>query len=402
MDLRELHAEKQVLEDMILRMSLAMTRGCNWLISQFAPNGPILSGRDVSYHHKVTWGLFEDARLAEVEQLLDWLVANARQGPAEYFFPEEPPFNKEMQLLYRFLTFAKVAERLRHPAFACDEVRDRVLRYQHASGGAFVNLDSPQYRQTCNPLITSFFTEWALPAGLMEPAQRSGDFLAMVVELNEQHMNAEPGRFYFNWDTTKEALVTEPEPGGNLNCFVDTVGSQQHFYFIGCSMAALADLYLATGIERYRDACENLAAFELRLNPRGLYWPSYCKVGWGSAEYYRITGDPRERRAAANVSLVTFMGAQTKAGGWENMYYPLRDEGVAQQVVYDGRGLVPEGAVGQGLEDDGSWAWLSGHELSGEFLGEMGCTLKAFQEGVNRVDRRIEALSKRGCCCCEK
>lgn len=391
MDLRELYAEKQALEDMIARMSLAMTRGCNWLISQFAPHGPIMRARDVSYCHKVTWGLFEDGRLAEVERLLDWFDAEATQAPAQCFFPEEPPFNREMQLLYRFLTFAKVAEAIRHPAFARDEIREEVLTYQHPSGGVCVNKDVPEYWEALNPLITSFFTEWALPAGLMEPAKRSGDFLAMVVELNEPHMNADPGRFYYAWDTAAEALVTEPKPGENVNCFVDTVGDKQHFYHIGCSMAALADLYLATGEAKYRDASEKLAVFEERLNPAGLYWPSYCKVGWGSAEHYRITGNPRDRRAAANVSLVTFIGAQTTAGGWEDIYYPLRDDGVWRQVTYDGRGLVPAE-----LEDDGSWAWLSGHEISGEFLGEMGCTTKAFKEALGRIDRRIEALTAGG------
>jgi len=388
MNLRELHTEKQALEDLIQRMSLAMTRGCNWLVGQFAPEGPIMAERDVSYCHKVTWGLFEDGRLAEVEQLLDWLDAEAKQGPARYFFPEEPPFNREMQLLYRFLTFGKVAEAIRHPAFARDEIREEVLTYQHASGGVCGNKDLPEYRQTLNPLFTSFFTEWALPAGLMEPARRSGDFLVMMVDLNEPHMKAEPGRFYFNWDTTTESLVTEPKPGENVNCFVDTQGTKQHFYYIGCSMAALADLYLATKEAAYRDAAEKLAAFEERLNPLGLYWPSYCKIGWGSAEHYRVTGNPRDRKAAANVSLVTFMGAQTATGGWEHLYYPLRDHGVWQQVAYDGRGLVP-----QQLEDDGSCAWLSGHELSGEFLGEMGCTLKAFKQALNHIDRRIETLS---------
>ena len=390
MTLRELHAEKQAVEDMIARMGAAMTRGCNWLVSQFAPHGPIMSAHDVSYCHKVTWGLFEDGRLEACEQILDWLDSHAKQGVARYFFPEEPPFNRVMQLLYRFLTFGKVAEALRHPKFTTDEIRAEVLTYQHPSGGVYGNKDEAEYRATVNPLITSFLTEWALPAGLMEPAKRSGDFLAMMVELNEPHMSAEPGRFYYLWDTATEQLVTEAKPGEDLNCFVDTEGAKQHFYHIGCALAALADLYAATGEARYLAAAEKLAEFETRLNPEGLYWPSWCKIGWGSAELYRVTGKPRDRVAAANVSLVTFMGAQTAAGGWEDMYYPLRDHGAWEQVRYDGRGLVPET-----LPDDGSWAWLSGHEISGEFLGEMGRTRKCFQEALNRIERRIAELAPR-------
>lgn len=63
------------------------------------------------------------------------------------------------------------------------------------------------------------------------------------------------------------------------------------------------------------------------LNPAGLRWPSYCKVGWGAAELYAVTGSPTHRIMAANVSEVTFMGAQTDYGGWEDMVYPLKDQG---------------------------------------------------------------------------
>jgi len=393
MNLWQVQEEQRALEVMTQRTSLAMTRAANWLISQFGPNGPIMRDHDVSYCHKVTWGLFEDGRLAEVEQILDWLDANARRGLGRYYFEEEPPFNKEMQLLYRFLTFAKVAEAIRHPKYARDELREHILTYQHHTGGVFGNLDRPELMRTLNPLFTSFFTEWALPAGLTEAAKRSGDFLALMVDLNREHMLAEPvGRFCYLYDVATDDLVTEPAPGENVNCFVDTKGAKQHFYYLGTSMAALADLYLAGRGERYLDAAITLAEFVERLNPEALRWPSCCKVGWGAAELYAATGDPRHRIMAANVSDVTFIGAQTRAGGWENMHYPLRDEGEWQKVVYDGRGLV---AVGEaGLPNDGSWAWLSGHEISGEFLGEMGRTLKVFKAALGHVERRVAELAE--------
>jgi hypothetical protein len=220
---------------------------------------------------------------------------------------------------------------------------------------------------------------------MLEPAEKAGEFLIRMDELNAKAMSDDPGRYYFNFDPKTESLVTEPTPGENLNCFVDTVGAKQHFYFVGTSMALLADLYAATGKEKYLTAAEELARFEQRLNPAGLKWPSYCKVGWGAAELYAVTGKPEHRVMAANVSEVTFMAAQTKAGGWEDMFYPLRDEGVWKQVVYDGKGQVPET-----LQDDGSWAWLSGHEITGEFMGEMGRTLKVFKAALGEVERKVE------------
>jgi hypothetical protein len=385
--MRTLLEEKRALEAMIQRMALSMSRGADWLIGEFAPGGPIMRERDLSYCHKVVWGLFEDGRLGAVERLLDWIAANARMGLGRYGFPDEPPFNNQMQLLYRFLTFGKVAERLRHPAFANDEVRAEILTYQHKCGGVYGNKDSLEYKRSLNPLVASFFAEWALAAGLVQPAQHSADFLAMLVERNHPHMQGNPGRFYFGYDPEADALLTEPAPNREIDCFVDTVKTKQHFYYIGTAMAALSDVYGLTERARYLEAALCLAEFEQRLNSLGLRWPSYCKIGWGAAELYAITGSPAHRAMAANVSEVTFMGAQTGCGGWEHMFYPLADRGIWTSVEYDGSGREP-----QSLPNDNSWARLSAHEITGEFLGEMGRTLAVFKSMLGRVEDRLRAI----------
>ena len=384
---RELLEEKRALEAMIPPMETSMSRGADWLVSEFAPEGPIMRERDLSYCHKATWGLYEAGRLDDVNKILDWIAENARMGTGRYGFPEESPFNNEMQLLYRFLTFGKVAERLRHPAFSNDRTRKEILTYQHPSGGVWSNKDSPEYMLSLNPLFTSFFTQWALAAGLMEPAVRSADFLAMMVGKNLPHMQAKQGRFYFNYDPEIDALVTESAPDGKINCFVDTIKPKQQFYQIGTALASLADMYTATGHSRYLDASLRLAEFEQTLNPNGLQWPSYCKIGWGAAELYAITGSPVHRAMAANVSQITFMDAQTKQGGWEDMFYPLKDHGAWESVEYDGSGRVPEK-----LPDDGTWVKLAGHEITGEFLGEMGRTLAVFKNALRHVETRLRGM----------
>jgi hypothetical protein len=147
-------------------------------------------------------------------------------------------------------------------------------------------------------------------------------------------------------------------------------------------------VYALTGDTRHLNAALRLAEFEQRLNPMGLRWPSYCKIGWGAAELYAITGSPTQRVMAANVSEVTFMAAQTAWGGWEHMFYPLTDRGIWTSVGYDGSGRLP-----QSLPKDGSWARLSGHEITGEFLGEMGRTLAVFKSVLGRIEARLRALA---------
>ncbi len=356
------------------------------MMRKFAPHGPIMKVRDLSYCHKVTWGLYEAGRHDAAKTLLAWIAANARMAPGRLYFPEEPPFNREMQLLYRGLTIARVAERLEHPLLTDSETRKAILDHQHPSGGVYGNIDEPSQMASIGPLVTSFFTEWALAAGLDGPAKRSGDFLADMVERNRPHMQSEPGRFYFNWDPSTGDLLTEAETGAEINSFVDTVKAKQHFYQIGTTMAALADIHLATGKDRYLDAALSLAGFEGRLNPDGLRWPSYCKIGWGAALLYRVTGLPAHRRMAANVSQVTFIDSQTDAGGWSTMYYPLIDRGEWERVEYDGSAEVKK------PREDGSWAALSGYEITGEFIAEMGRTLSVFREALSEVERQLASL----------
>jgi len=240
--------------------------------------------------------------------------------------------------------------------------------------------------KTFNPLFTSFFGEWALAAGLDRPAKKAGDSIVRMVDLNKPHMR-DSGRFYYNYDYKAGKLATECGPGDCLNTFIDVVGTKQHFYHIGTAMAFLADLYKATQESRYLEAAEELADFERRLNPVGLRWPSYCKIGWGAGELYGATGKPEHRIAAANVSHITFMAAQKASGGWSHMFYPVRGDGIWRTVEYDGTERVPTR-----LPEDGSWALLSGIEITGEFLGEMGRTLKNFKAMHGRICRRLEAL----------
>jgi hypothetical protein len=277
-----------------------------------------------------------------------------------------------------------VAEKLGHPALANDEVRQEVLTYQHECGGVWGNKDKDEYMQSLNPLVPSFFTEWALAAGLGDAAKRSADFLAMMVDQNRTHMSSEPGRFYLNYDPREERLVTEANPGGDINCFVDTTRPKQQFYQIGTAMAGLACAYRALGEERHLQAALKLAEFENRLEPEGLRWPSYCKIGWGAAELYGVTGMPAHRVMASNVAEKTFIAAQTADGGWENMIYPLKDHGVWEDIHYDGSGTVPTSPV-----DDGSWARLLAEEIAGEFLGEMGRILAVFRQALVAVERRL-------------
>ncbi len=61
----ELIDEIDALKAFIPLMDRSLARGADWLVRQFAPHGPITGLRNVSYCHKVSWGLYEAGRITE-------------------------------------------------------------------------------------------------------------------------------------------------------------------------------------------------------------------------------------------------------------------------------------------------------------------------------------------------
>jgi hypothetical protein len=213
----------------------------------------------------------------------------------------------------------------------------------------------------------------------LDRAERAADFIVELVALNEK--NFEDGKMLFVRDSESGRLVTDFPENERLNFCIDTETIKQPSWVIGTCIALLADLYIVNRKDAYLDAALKLSEFDARCDHRQLFWPSKCKCGWGEAELYRVTADPVHRRLAADVARVTFMGAQAANGAWSQMYYPLREDGVWREAVYGG----PESHVPATLPDDGSYGPLSPHEITGEFMGELGRTKAAFQDVLYRL-----------------
>ena len=367
--------EIDALESLIAQINDAINMGAHFEVSNLAPNGPIMGTENVSFCHKVSWGLYEAGCITEAVRILEWLDASAKQAPGEYYFPQEQWYEKDMQRVYRATTFGKVAEYLHHPAFANDAVRARIKEYQHESGGV-ANFIDEGFPEALEPLNTTFFGQWALAAGLLDEAKKAGDWVAEMVELNEPYLAQEVPTLYYTRRRDSGELVTDVPPDGRMNTLIDTKTIKQPSWVTGTCMALLADLYAVTESSRYLEAALKLAEFEKQCDEGLLFWPSKCKVGWGAAQLYRLTADPEHRKIAANVARVTFMAAQRADGSWSHMFYPLKDTGAWRTVVYSG----PGASVPETLPDAGTHCWLSSYEITGEFLGELGRTRACFSE----------------------
>ena len=377
-----------------VRISLA--RGGEFLVGRIAPCGPILQERNVSYVYKAAWGMYAaGVDHATIARLLDWLGQHALRENGDFYFPEEPPEYKDLQRVYRALTFGKVAVWIGHPLVRQPRVLDRILQYQHRSGGALAYLGDdphqPQPPATLGSLNTTFFGQLMIALDLREQAIAAGEWVRRWIEANRPHL-AE-GRLY-TCVTPEGELVTEVAPGEEIVKILDNRRPKQEFWHVGTSMAYLAALY-DTMRRRwncpeeqsrpYLDAALTLLDFEATMPLDTYLWPSKCKVGWGAGELLRVlvehglADDATHRRAycvAERVAMFTFMDNQLGTGGWPCMHYPL--DARAAEVDFSYKPLQgtlrvpPEPIAGSRT------IYLPGEEITGEFLGEM----KAIEQGV--------------------
>lgn len=376
---------------------ICLQRGGQFLRSRVAPNGPILDQPSLSYVSKPSWGMYAAGVDHDtIARLLDWAQQEGLRENGDFFIPGERPEYKDLQRVYRPLTFGKVAAWLDHPVIRQPKVLDRLLQYQHKpTGGVFHYIgDDPEHveeQPTIGTLNTTFFGQFTLALGMREQALSVGEWVRQWVDANREHM---ANRCIYGQMTMDGRLVTEVGPGEKIFKVVDTRGAKQEFWHVGTTMAYLADLYEAMRTRwddthekarPYLDAALALLDFESRMPLDTYLWPSKCKVAWGAGELLRVLveydlGDQetieKAYRVAERVAIFTFMDNQLPNGGWSCMHYPLRD-GIPELALnykpLQGTVRVPPKRV-----DGSETIFLPGEEITGEFLGE----LRSMEQGV--------------------
>ena len=234
------------IEHLLNAILTSLQQGGSYLVSRCAPNGPIMREPNLSYLHKTSWGMYAaGVDKALIARLLDWARDNALQPNGDFYIPGEGPEYKDLQRAYRPLTFGKVAAWMDHPLIRDPRVVERLLQYQHKSGGVFNYVgDDPTHveeQPTLGTLNTSFFGQLMIALDRREEAIRAGDWLCRFVQANLEHM-AQRGVLYTNM-TPAGALVSDVKPGGRMAGLVNNRDAKQEFWQVGTVMAYLALLY---------------------------------------------------------------------------------------------------------------------------------------------------------------
>ena len=383
-------------------LRVALVQGGQFLVSRLAPNGPILRERNVSYMHKASWGMHAAGVDHDtIARMLDWVQREALQPNGDFYFPEEGPQYKDMQRVYRAMTFGKVAAWIGHPVIRQARVLDRILQYQHKpSGGAFAYIGDAPKRVEPPPVIgslnTTFFGHLMIAIDLRDEALAAGDWVRHWIEANREPLQR---GILLTQMTPDGRLLSEVRPGERISKVLDTEHPKQEFWHVGTAMAYLAVLYdtmrtrwnsSAAEARPYLDTALALLDFEATMPLDTYLWPSKCKVGWGAGELlrilvqYQLAGEAaieKAYRVAERVAMFTFLDNQLPHGGWPAMHYPLSES--APELAFSYRPL--KGVVwGPAEPIAGSQTiWLPGEEITGEFLGEM----KSIEQGVTAMVR---------------
>jgi hypothetical protein len=374
---------------------MTVDRGCDWLLGQITPAGPILNERNMTYLYKPIWAFGATGRADVLIRLLDWCQENVLQPNGDLFFPEEPGQVRDGNRLYRAVTIMRNAHSVGHALAENSAVRERLHQYQDPTTGAvypYIGEDParPAFPDRCNVLECTFFGEYAIAAGNREGATAAGRWLLHLIEQNEDFMS-ERGLFY--WNASQDGtLDTEVGPGQEYNKVLPNRPARQANYpgwVMGCCIAFLSDLYDAlitrwstpdVQASSYLDAARKLASYEAVMPLETYHFPSKCKVAWGAGRLLSVllAHRPDDQDAIDNAYrigkrtyLYTFLGTRLASGGWGPEYYPLSSE--APELAYDYRTLEGLSAVpvDEGAEKSGTSIMLSAAEITGENTAEL-------------------------------
>jgi len=402
MEKRERANKISDMEHLLGAIRVAMQHGGSFLVNRRAPQGPIMRELNLSYIHKASWGMYAaGVDHGIIAQMLDWAKDKALQPNGDFYIPGERVEYKDMQRVYRPLTFGKVAAWINHPLIEDDLVLNRIFQYQHKSGGAFNYIgDDPkniEEQPSIGTLNTSFFGHLMIALDIKDKAVMVGDWMCRFVQANKENM-AERGLMYTNM-TPDGDLITAITPGGKISGMVDTKDAKQEFWQSGTTMAYLVVLYeklreswgmSADNAQKYLDNALILLDFEDMMPLYTYPWPSKCKVGWGAGELLRTmakfrigTQEQMDKayRVAKNVAIFTFIDNQLPNGGWSCMHYPLSE--LIPEMAFDYKPLkgllnVPDSRI-----PNSETIFLPGEEISGEFLGEMKCIQMGVEEALS-------------------
>ena len=189
---------------------------------------------------------------------------------------------------------------------------DALERCQHPDSGGFANHNLAASSGRALDVGSSAAALICLLAnGRLAAAKRAGDFLSDAMVDGQPN----PGRRVLLRRTWAGAWIDEFAPADAPRHRIELGEPGQVYWFLGIGMAALGQLFAATGQEKYLAAARRIFEWTLACHPGSFADLTAAKVGWGCSVLFAVTGEEEFAVRARYVSHVLCV-TQLPQGIW--------------------------------------------------------------------------------------
>ena len=339
----------------IERYDSAVAKAVNWLREH---HRQVIELPDVSSHYKGPYLYATTGGRTRARRHLDLIIdrylqedGDFRTSPDDPGWPQEPasPANR---YLYSDSWLVLGLQRMGLYGAAAKGLQF-LRRFQDPDLGGFRSTFDVKTRQVnvqyLNVPSTCIAGLALLACGQAADATRAGEFVLHVLAAQPK-----PDRHLFvSWDMD-QGLMTDvfgdEDPGAVrgrkqfcVNAEADASG--EFTWMIGIAMTFLCKVFDLTREQRFLDGAKSLFDFFHRMDEARWENLASCKIMWGGAELYRITGN-REHGETAKRILDHFCRTQHEAGPWvHTIWFKSIDEqpfGATTDIINELAGEICE------------------------------------------------------------
>ena len=326
------------------RCENAVAKAIHWLHEH---HGQVMEQPDVPVHYKAPYLYATTGERTGAREHVDLIIDRYLQSDGDFRISaddpgwHEAPGNPANRYIYSDSWLVAGLQRMGLYG-AANKGLGFLRRFQNAELGGFhsgydlrAGKVDPRYLNVPSTCIAGLAL---LACGQAADAARAGEFVLRVLDSQpelDRHL-------FLSWDM-EQGLMTDvfgeedlaATRGRKHFCVSAEADAAGEFvWMIGLAMMFLTKASDATGEERFLDGAKKLFEFFHRMDEARWENLSACKVMWGSAELYRISGNPEHGKTAKRI-LDQLCRTQDESGAWAHTIWSLSLEEQPFEVTAD-------------------------------------------------------------------
>jgi hypothetical protein len=288
-------------------------KSAQWLLSRMDDDGRV--GPSLFYYDKVPHALLDAGYPTEAQTALNWIEANGMRSDGDFDWSGDPePTNERDHIWaprmrpYQNAILVMSGQRLGRFRFSY-RAYDRMQSYQDPNVGGFSH--STPGGDELDLVSTGFCGLACLYMRDLDRARMAGD---SVLDLLDKQP-ALDDRLYVNLDKQGELVVDGYPAAGEDFYVVYSDRPDQMYFYAGCGLTLLANLYLATDEQKYLDGA--LRLYDFNVSCESVFeHGSAGKFAWGCLFLYEATGDDTYLDVSRRIGKF-IMGRQCEDGSFD-------------------------------------------------------------------------------------